>query len=91
MFSTQDLGSHLVKQFTADVQHHALLLESGLVAGEGFVAMIILDMLMLTLMPKMMMTVLMVVLTIHYPQQSARCLCVSGGRETRSTIACGSG
>jgi hypothetical protein len=86
MFSTQDLGSHLVKQFTADVQHHALLLESGLVAGEGFVAMIVSDMLMLTLM-----TVLMVVLTIHYPQQSAQWLCVSGGRETRSTIACGSG
>jgi hypothetical protein len=56
MFCTQDLGSHLVKQFTADVQYHALLLESGLVAGEGVVAMMPIMMLTATLMPMMIMT-----------------------------------
>ncbi len=56
MFCTQDLGSHLVKQFTSDVQHHALLLESGLVAGEGIVAMMPLMVLTVTLMPMMIMT-----------------------------------
>ncbi len=60
-------------------------------AGEGFVAMMALTVLMATLMPTMMMTVLMAVLTIHYPQQSAQCFCVSGERETRSTIVCVSG
>ena len=29
----QDLASHLVKTFTADVKYHALLLSSGIVAG----------------------------------------------------------
>jgi hypothetical protein len=45
-----------VKQFTSDVQHHALLLESGLVAGEGIVAMMPLMVLTMTLMPMMIMT-----------------------------------
>jgi len=56
MFCTQDRGSHLVKQSTADVQHHALLLESGLVAGEGAVAMMPLMVMMVTLMPMIIMT-----------------------------------
>jgi hypothetical protein len=64
MFCTQDLGSHLVKQFTSDVQYHALLLESGLVAGKGVVAMMPLMMLTVAMMSLVMLTVaIMAVLT----------------------------